>query len=216
MIFDFFEHFFQFKVNESRTYDWVQTFVSDDHSENTVIKRKITLKVLKVESDGTATLERTSQLVSVIINGQTVSAEPDSDKTVTTEVHSKFGEVTARPFNPLFPLLMARQLRPLDVIFPVEEGQLEQEWTHSIWEPDLNLPKIDMKFHIQSRTKEAMKISMHFSETQGSGLMTGSGFSELDTKSGWLINQKIVMGPTIVPGDEEQIPVILTSEMTLK
>lgn len=207
----------RFNTGASFHYAVSLTYSNTELNESTSIEQDGVYKVLKGTSNGLTDVNCTLRLVKVAINGQTLSDGDVKETTTWVEKRSALGQVFGRPLNKTFPVLLARQARPLDLKFPAEEVKTGDTWRFSVPEDQESglsaakwtwtLDKVDDRFAWLKTT---------FTEVETTNPIVGEGVSKINLQDGWVETVDMRLGPTLVPGDSEKIPVDLHVVWTRK
>lgn len=207
----------KFETGQSFRYDLTMRYVALDGSDTTQLRHSLVYKVKSGLAKGTALIDATQTLEELSMNGQVLSQGDVHEGTSWTEKRNEFGQVFERPLRKTFPVLLARQTRGCDLKFPDHDAQVGEKWTLGVPEDSVTgLPGASWSWELTQFDKTSATIHIEFAESDVAGKICGSGDAVIDPRDGWVTSMSVTVGPTVVPGDEEQTPVNLTVTLRRK
>lgn len=201
----------------SYTYQVVLDYKAIDGTDETILERETTFTVGKSAGQGLTEVSGKSRLLKVTMNGQVLSNGDVQEASEWTEKRAANGQVYENPFDKTFPVLLARQSRPLVVRFPGTKVENGQKWTFSVPEdPESGLSSAQWDWTLDGSDEKTASITIGFHERDVAPAISGEGTATFDLADGWLRRLDMTLGPTLVPGDEERVPVQLHVVWTRK
>lgn len=193
------------------SYEVSERFEAITGTDKTTVTRTIEFTVGRKPVESLWPVSARDSLIKIEFNGADVMTGDADDFKVFNLRRDSRGHVFDRPFNKEFPVLMARQSRIVDLVYAGREVEVGEAWTLSVpADPRTSLPRCSWSWRLVATDEKTAEIQSDFAETECDRPMTGTARFRVNRADGWIESLEAKIGPTVVPGDEEETPVTLT------
>ncbi|MCW5936536.1 MAG: hypothetical protein KIT11_04430 [Fimbriimonadaceae bacterium] len=166
------------------------------------------LTVGKPGDDGLFPLEVAASVTEHVFDGETYPASDEAVPMKLSERRDVRGQVRDRSPRPTEPFLLARTLRPLDLVYLAAPVELGQTWERTEGVGDL--PAAKWQWTLTAFDKEKATVHMVFAETDVPKPVTAEGDFVISRAKGWPLEAKVTVTGVTMPSDELQVPAKLT------